>query len=579
MPSILPDSHPLNQSTDIDRLLHAGTARLTGGVSLIGLGLAWFDWASHLLTSPGRQAELMRNASVDVMRQFDSIVGELSGQSHTTAMEYADRRFNSPNWKKPPYSILVQNFRAVEQWWDEAFKIHGVSGRHQALLAFLARQYLDIFSPTNGFLTNPDIVRRTVETNGVNLFNGWLNAIDDVAASALAKEKSRKAQISSIGNEVATSKGAVVARTRIAEIIQYTPTTSKVHQEPIVIVPAWIMKYYILDLSKQNSLVRYLVDQGFTVFMVSWKNPDQEDRDVSLDDYRTLGVLAAIDAAIKITGAEKVHGTGYCLGGTLLAIAAAAMARDGDRRLKTLSLFASQIDFHDAGELRLFINDSQLALIEDMMWMHGYLKAEEMAGAFHILRSNDLIWSRLINSYAMGEREKPLDIMLWSDDSTRMPYRMHSEYLRQLYLENRLAEGAMIVDGHPITLRAIAIPIFLVGTEWDHVAPWRSVFKLHLMTERDVTFVLTNGGHNAGIVSEPGHSGRYYRIATQKASGAYIDPDTWLEVAEYKIGSWWPEWALWLNENSPNKTEPPTLGSPLNGYPIIGPAPGEFVLG
>ncbi|NBQ38315.1 MAG: alpha/beta fold hydrolase, partial [Alphaproteobacteria bacterium] len=498
---------------------------------------------------------------------------------HTTAIEYADRRFNSPNWKKPPYSILVQNFRAVEQWWDEAFKIHGVSGRHQALLAFLARQYLDIFSPTNGFLTNPDIVRRTVETNGVNLFNGWLNAIDDVAASALAKEKSRKAQISSIGNEVATSKGAVVARTRIAEIIQYTPTTSKVHQEPIVIVPAWIMKYYILDLSKQNSLVRYLVDQGFTVFMVSWKNPDQEDRDVSLDDYRTLGVLAAIDAAIKITGAEKVHGTGYCLGGTLLAIAAAAMARDGDRRLKTLSVFASQIDFHDAGELRLFINDSQLALIEDMMWMHGYLKAEEMAGAFHILRSNDLIWSRLINSYAMGEREKPLDIMLWSDDSTRMPYRMHSEYLRQLYLENRLAEGAMIVDGHPITLRAIAIPIFLVGTEWDHVAPWRSVFKLHLMTERDVTFVLTNGGHNAGIVSEPGHSGRYYRIATQKASGAYIDPDTWLEVAEYKIGSWWPEWALWLNENSPNKTEPPTLGSPLNGYPIIGPAPGEFVLG
>jgi len=579
MPSILPDSHPLNQSTDIDRLLHAGTARLTGGVSLIGLGLAWFDWASHLLTSPGRQAELIRNASVDVMRQFDSTVGELSGQSHTAAMEYADRRFNSPNWKKPPYSILVQNFRAVEQWWDEAFKIHGVSGRHQAILAFLARQYLDIFSPTNGFLTNPDIVRRTVETNGVNLFNGWLNAIDDVAASALAREKSRKAQISSIGNEVATSKGAVVARTRIAEIIQYTPTTSKVHQEPIVIVPAWIMKYYILDLSKQNSLVRYLVDQGFTVFMVSWKNPDQEDRDVSLDDYRTLGVLAAIDAAIKITGAEKVHGTGYCLGGTLLAIAAAAMARDGDRRLKTLSVFASQIDFHDAGELRLFINDSQLALIEDMMWMHGYLKAEEMAGAFHILRSNDLIWSRLINSYAMGEREKPLDIMLWSDDSTRMPYRMHSEYLRQLYLENRLAEGAMIVDGHPITLRAIAIPIFLVGTEWDHVAPWRSVFKLHLMTERDVTFVLTNGGHNAGIVSEPGHSGRYFRIATQKASGAYIDPDTWLEVAEYKIGSWWPEWALWLNENSPNKTEPPTLGSPLNGYPIIGPAPGEFVLG
>ena len=262
-----------------------------------------------------------------------------------------------------------------------------------------------------------------------------------------------------------------------------------------------------------------------------------------------------------------------------MAIAAAAMARDGDNRLKTLSLFASQIDFHDSGELRLFINDSQLALIEDMMWMRGYLKAEEMAGAFHILRSNDLIWSRLINSYAMGEREKPMDIMLWSDDSTRMPYRMHSEYLRQLYLENRLAEGAMIVDGHPIAIKSIAVPIFLVGTEWDHVAPWRSVFKLHLMAENDVTFILTNGGHNAGIVSEPGHVGRYYRIATQKASGAYIDPDTWLEVADYKTGSWCPEWTLWLDQISPDRRVPPSLGNPLKGYSIIGPVPGEFVLG
>ncbi len=579
MPSVPSDSPPLNQSTDIDRLLHAGTARLTGGVSLIGLSLAWVDWASHLMTSPGRQAELMRNAAVEVMRQCDTAIGEWSGRSIAASSDNTDRRFVSPNWKKPPYSILVQNFRAIEKWWDDAFKIHGVSGRHQALLAFLTRQYLDIFAPTNGFLTNPDIVERTIERNGANLFNGWLNAFDDIATSTLAGEKSLQTQRSLIGTNVAASQGAVIARTKIAEIIQYSPTTSSVKKDPIVIVPAWIMKYYILDLSKQNSLVAYLVDQGFTVFMVSWKNPDPEDRDIGLDEYRTLGVMAAIDAAINITGSKKVHGAGYCLGGTLFSIAAAAMARDGDDRLETLSLFASQIDFHDAGELRLFINDSQLALIEDMMWMRGYLKAEEMAGAFHILRSNDLIWSRLINSYAMGERETPMDIMLWSDDSTRMPYRMHSEYLRQLYLENRLAEGAMVVNGHPITLRAISIPIFLVGTEWDHVAPWRSVFKLHLMAEKDVTFVLTNGGHNAGIVSEPGHAGRHYRIATQRASGTYIDPDTWLEVADYKVGSWWPEWSNWLKQITPTETEPPPLGNPSKGYSIINPAPGEFVLG
>jgi len=579
MSSRLLDSLTLNQSTDIDRLLHAGTARLTSGVSLIGLGLAWFDWASHLMTSPGRQAELARNFSIDVIRQVESAIGDWSEQPKNMPAENLDRRFISANWNRPPYSLIVRNFRSFERSWDDAFKIHGVSRRHQALLTFLMRQYLDIFSPTNGFLTNPDIVKRTIETNGLNLFNGWLNAVDDVVTSALAKEKSRQAQKSSIGIKVATSKGAVIAKTNIAEIIQYSPTTPKVQKTPIVIVPAWIMKYYILDLSKQNSLVAYLLDQGFTVFMVSWKNPDPEDRDIGLDDYRILGVMAAIEAAIKITGAKRVHGTGYCLGGTLLAIAASAMARDGDDRLETLSLFASQVDFHDAGELRLFINDSQLALIEDMMWMQGYLKAEEMSGAFHILRSNDLIWSRLIKSYAMGEREKPLDIMLWSDDSTRMPCRMHSEYLRQLYLENRLAEGAMIVDEHPITLRAITTPIFLVGTEWDHVAPWRSVFKLHLLTEKELTFVLTNGGHNAGIVSEPGHAGRYYRVKTQAASGTYIDPDTWLEVADYKIGSWWPEWTLWLKQMSPNETDPPALGNPLKGFPIIGPAPGEFVLG
>ncbi len=569
----------INQSTDIDRLLHAATARLTGGISLIGLSLAWFDWASHLAVSPGRQIELARNATVDLMRQIESAAAAWHEGSELSFTDNLDRRFNAPSWHKPPYSILVQQFRSIEDWWDEAVKVHGVSERHEALLAFLARQYLDIFSPSNGFMTNPEVVKRTFESQGANLVKGWLNAIDDLSSALMSGDKSKKIQSATIGRDVATTPGAVIAKTKIAEIIQYTPTTKSVYREPIVIVPAWIMKYYILDLSKQNSLVRYLVDQGFTVFMISWKNPDPTDRDIGLDDYRISGIMAAIDAAIAITGAAQVHGVGYCLGGTLLSIAAAAMARDGDHRFKSLSLFASQVDFHEAGELRLFINDSQIALIEDMMWMRGYLKADEMAGAFHILRSNDLIWSRLINSYAMGEREKPMDLMLWSEDSTRMPYRMHSEYLRQLYLENRFSEGAMIVNDHPIALRTITAPIFLVGTEWDHVAPWRSVFKIHLAAEQDVTFVLTNGGHNAGVVSEPGHPGRHYRIATQKASGAYIDPDTWLEVAAYKNGSWWPEWISWLHYISSDRAEPPSLGKASRGYPVISPAPGEYVRG
>jgi len=572
-------SSSVNESSEIDRILHASFASLTSGVSLIGLALAGFDWVSHLMSSPGRQSELLRFASIEAIRQWDETLADLRGAAKLNSFKCEDRRFSSSAWKKVPFSTLARHFLAVESWWDEAVRVHGVSTRHQALLSFLARQSLDIMAPSNGLLTNPDILNRTIELAGRNLFKGWLNAADDAISVFKSGKRDPKETFHGIGTNVAASAGVVVARTAIAEIIQYAPTTKNVHAEPIVIIPAWIMKYYILDLSQNNSLVQYLLNQGFTVFMVSWKNPGPEDRDMAFDDYRTQGVMAAIDAATKITGAKQVHGTGYCLGGTLLAVAAAAMGRDGDNRLKSISLFASQTDFHEAGELRLFINDSQLALIEDMMWMRGYLKADEMAGAFHILRSNDLIWSRMIVNYAMGEREKPIDIMVWSEDTTRMPYRMHSEYLRQFYLENRLAEGSMMVDGRPIALRDISIPIFAVGTEWDHVAPWRSVFKIHLAADGDVTFVLTNGGHNAGIVSEPGHSGRHYRINTQLASGVYIDPDRWLEVATFVEGSWWPAWSEWLREFGTDLVNVPSLGRAEAGYPALSPAPGEFVRG
>ena len=450
-----------------------------------------------------------------------------------------------------------------------------MSRHHENMTTFTIRQLLDTLAPSNFILTNPQVLERTRTECGMNLLRGLTNWIAD-SARARSGEWLESEEFK-VGETVATTSGKVVHRTHLAEIIQYTPTTDRVRPEPVVIVPAWIMKYYILDLSSRNSLVKFLLAQGFTVFMISWKNPGAEDRDIGFDAYRTAGVLPAIEAATAITGAAKVHAVGYCIGGTLLAIAAAAMARDRDDRLASLTFFAAQTDFTEAGELMLFIDESQVTFLEDMMWEYGYLDARQMAGAFQLLRSSDLIWSRSIQEYLMGERSAPIDIMAWNADSTRMPYRMHSEYLRSLFLENRLAEGRFHVDGRPVALPDIRLPIFVVATERDHVAPWRSVFKFCLLTDAEVTFVLTNGGHNAGILSEPGHPHRHFRIATHEHGESYVDPGTWLSEYQPREGSWWPAWSAWLLARSGEPVAPPPLGDEAAGLTPLEDAPGRYV--
>jgi len=574
------DSYAVTAVSDIvDRSLHATIARFTFGLSPAALAKAYFDWATHLAVSPGKRLQLVDKAFRKSMRLANYAFRCMTeGGKAACCIEPLpqDRRFDDPEWKKPPYNFIAQAFLLQQQWWHNATTgIRGVTKHHEDMVEFVSRQILDMVSPSNFLLTNPEVLRQTVTKGGMNLVNGLRNLAEDWERSVSAK-RPVGTEAFEVGRNVAVTPGKVVYRNRLIELIQYAPTTGKVRPEPVLIVPAWIMKYYILDLSPHNSLVKYLTEQGFTVFMISWKNPSPDDRDLGIDDYRALGVMAALDAVGEIAPDEKVHAVGYCLGGTLLSIAAAAMAREGDDRLTTITLLAAQSDFSEAGELMLFINESQVAFLEDMMWEQGFLDAAQMAGAFQMLRSNDLVWSRMVHDYLMGERTPMIDLMAWNADATRMPYRMHSEYLRRLFLNNDLAEGRLNVGDKPIALSDIHTPIFAVGTVRDHVAPWRSTYKINFLTDAAVTYLLASGGHNAGIVSEPGHDHRSFQMLTRKADDHYVDPETFLAQAPQKAGSWWPEWTAWLAARSGEPVAPPAMGGP--GRAVLADAPGSYVL-
>jgi len=565
----------------VDRSLHAAFARFTLGLSPAALAKAYFDWATHITFSPGKRIQLVDKAarkSVRFANYAFRCASEGGKAAHCIEPLPQDRRFAGEDWQKPPFNLIYQSFLLQQQWWHNATTgIRGVSKHHEEMAEFVSRQILDMASPSNFLPTNPEVLRQTISKGGMNLVNGWRNLMEDWERAVSGKKPVGTEQFV-VGRDVAVTPGKVVYRNRLIELIQYAPATDKVRPEPVLIVPAWIMKYYILDLSPHNSLVKYLTEQGFTVFMISWKNPSPDDRDLGLDDYRTLGVMSALDAVGAIVPEQKVHAVGYCLGGTLLSIAASGMARDGDDRLKTVTLLAAQTDFTDAGELMLFINESQVAFLEDMMWEQGFLDASQMAGAFQMLRSSDLIWSRMVRDYLMGERAPMIDLMAWNADATRMPYHMHSQYLRRLFMNNDLAEGRYVIGEKPIALADIRAPIFTVGTLRDHVSPWRSTYKINIMTDTDVTYLLATGGHNAGIVSEPGHDHRSFQVMTRKADDRYIDPDTFLAQTPKKEGSWWPEWVAWLNERSGEPVAPPALGgSVADREPLID-APGTYVL-
>ncbi|MDR3408620.1 MAG: alpha/beta fold hydrolase [Methylovirgula sp.] len=564
---------------NLDRVLRAIAARATQGISPRVVADAWFQWASQLAGAPGKQLDLaIRAWSAAVSFALWLPHAARGGIDPRVSDGNEDRRFKDVAWTYWPFNAIASAHVIMEEWWLEAVHdVPGVTHRTEEEMRFLTRQALDVFSPPNIPWLNPTVIQKTARQLGFNFVQGLVNWSEDLERQ-FSGGPPPGAEAFEIGRDVAVSPGKVIYRNDLMELIQYLPTTEQVFAEPILIVPAWILKYYILDLSPGNSLVRWLVAQGHTVFMVSWRNPGPSDRDIGLDDYRRQGVMAALDVISRVEPDTRIHACGYCLGGTILTIAAATMARDHDNRLASITLLAAQTDFAEAGDLMLFLDERQVDLLEDLMWDQGYLSTRQMAGAFQALRSNELVWSRIVRDYVLGEREKMTDLMAWNADQTRMPARMHSEYLRGLFLENRLSAGRFAVEGRVIAMRDITVPIFVVATERDHIAPWRSVYKVSLFTNADLTFVLTSGGHNVGIVNPPERERGYFRISTRTQGQRYMDPDTWAAKAGAKDGSWWRAWHEWLvAASSKDRRAPPVICGAASELAPLADAPGLYV--
>jgi len=616
----------------LDTLMHEQMARGTMGLSPISLALACMDWAIHLAASPGKQLQLAQRAAQLAMDEMQRSLhsaeslaqslmqtpGQTSAQTSapTSATSVAassfalsatqpngsparasaraadDARFADPAWSQWPYSTLKDSFKAGDRWWQEATQVDGMSAHRQQMVSFFARQWMDAMSPSNWPLTNPQVLTHSVETAGHSLLQGMQLFMRDLQQSALSTTANPEGLAPlpyAVGKDVAVTPGKVVYRNHLIELIQYAPTTDQVAAEPILIIPSPIMKFYILDLSPQNSMVRYLVSQGFTVFMISWRNPDASDRDLGMDDYLLGAVMQAIRHASAIAGTPSIHAMGYCLGGTFLAIVAALMGSDeftaqqaasneaNQPALPTLAsvtLLAAQTDFSEAGELGIFIDDDQLNTLREQIARTGYLSGRQMAGSFQFLHSKDLVWSRNTQRYLMGVDDTGSDLMSWNSDTTRLPQRMHSEYLESLFLRDDLTEGHYKVGAMPIALKNLKMPMMVVGTVRDHVSPWRSVYKIHLHTDTATTFILAAGGHNAGIVSEPGHPRRSYQMDHIEPGSEWVDPDEWIHRAPRFEGSWWEAWNTWLHQQSTGSVSAQTIQQDK----ALCDAPGEYVM-
>ena len=545
----------------------------------LGLTQTFMDFTAKMLADPNRLVQAQMELWQQYLKLWEVTTQRMMGQKVEPLAEPAkgDKRFNDPAWKdEVVFDYLKQSYLLTARWLQGTVKeVEGVDEKTAKKVDFYTRQFIDAVSPSNFALTNPQVVKATVESKGENLLKGLQNLLGDLERGK-GKLAIRQTDMDAfkVGKNVATSPGKVVFQNELIQLIQYAPATAEVYTVPLLIVPPWINKFYILDLKPENSFIKWATEQGYTVFVISWVNPDERLSKLVFEDYMRLGPLVALDAIEQATGQRQVSAIGYCIGGTLMAATLSYMAARGDDRIAACTFFTAQVDFSEPGELGVFIDEDQLAGIEEMMSKKGYLEGSEMATTFNLLRANDLIWSFVVNNYLLGKDPFPFDLLFWNADATRMPAAMHSYYLRNMYQNNLLNRpGGIVIDNVPIDLRKITIPVYIQAGKEDHIAPARSVYKATQIYSGPIRFMLAGSGHIAGVVNPP-RAKKYQHWLNETAK----NPPTlaeWQAGAKEFPGSWWNDWDKWLSEKSGPKVPARVPGE--GTLPAIEDAPGSYV--
>jgi len=539
---------------------------------------AFMELGQQLMTDPGKLLETQAKLWNDYAQLWQAAAKRMNGEEAEAVAEpeIGDRRFQDGAWNEQlVFDFIKQSYLLTSDWMQKAVgDVEGLDPKTADKVRFYTRQWVDALSPTNFVATNPVVLRKTVESGGENLLDGMENLLGD-----LEKGKGRlrismtDEEAFTLGENVATTPGKVIYQNELMQLIQYEPTTKNVRATPMLIVPPWINKFYVLDLQPKNSFIKWAVDQGNTVFVISWVNPDGKLAGKTFDDYMLEGPLAALDAIEKATGEKQANIVGYCIGGTLTACTLAYMAAKKDSRIKSATFLTTMVDFSDPGELGVFIDDEQINQMEEHMNKKGYLEGSHMSTVFNMMRDNDLIWSFIVNNYLMGRRPLPFDLLYWNSDSTRMPVMMHSFYLRNMYLQNKLVEpGAISLVGVPIDLSKIKTPTYILSTRDDHIAPWQSTYAATGLYSGPKRFVLSASGHIAGVVNPPLKE-KYCYWTNAKTP---VNPDTWLNGAKREEGSWWPDWDKWLKKHAGAKNIAPRKPGAGKLKPLED-APGSYV--